>query len=112
MLKSKLRIIITICLCLVGCDQVHNKLVNGFDWNSSRVDSDNNNESNGGSELSKQINQVTKAEDKPKQAPTTSKQISGDSQSPISMNAKLSDKPRVAPETRPKDTNGFKDNDW
>lgn len=112
MLKSKLIILIAISLSLVGCDQVRDKLVNGFNWNSNRVDSVNNNESIGGTELSKQIKQVTKAEDKPKQAATTSKQISGDSRPPISINPNPNDKPKLAPVIRPKDTNGFKDNDW
>jgi len=112
MLKSKLIILIAISSSLVGCDQVRDKLVNGFDWNSSRVDSVNNNESIRGSELSKQIKQDTKAEYQPKQAPTIPKQISGDVKPPILINPNSNDKPRVAPEIRPKDTNGFKDSDW
>ena len=112
MLKSKLIVLIVICLALAGCDQVRDKLLNGFDWNSSRIDSANNNESIVNSEVHQKIKQVNKAEDQPNLPQNSPKQISSDVKPPILVTVNPSDRPKVAPETRPNVQNGFKDNDW
>ena len=112
MLKSKLIILIAISSSLVGCDQVRDKLVNGFNWSSNRVDSFNNNESIVNSGLSQQIKQVNKVEHEPIQPQNTPKQISDNVKSPMPTYTNPANKPKIAPEIQPKDTNGFKDNDW
>jgi hypothetical protein len=112
MLKSKLIILVAISFSLLGCDQVRDKLVNGFNWNSSRANSFNNNDSFVNSEFNQQKKVVTAVDDQPNQPQSTPKQISNIVKSPIPINAIPNNKPKVAPEIQPKDTNGFKDNDW
>jgi len=139
MLKFKLMMLFAISLGLIGCDQVREKLVNGFIWGGTNVDPVNNNQRVGGSDdlQPKNDNKVVLPPSKPSYSPEKtanssnppavvkiipanepSKPSNAPEKTPNSSNPPVVkvnpvNKPdKVTPQNRSNDIGGFRDNDW
>lgn len=126
-------------LCLIGCDQVRDKVVNGFSWSNSKVEPVNNTQMIGGSDdlQPKNDDKVDQTPNKPSYTPqqTTNKinpptvvkinpankpdkpsykpeQTTNSSNPPVVELNPVNKPDKMTPQKRSKDIGGFRDSDW
>jgi len=139
MLKFKLMMLFAMSLCLIGCDQVRDKVVNGFSWSNSKVEPVNNTQMIGGSDdlQPKNDDKVDQTPNKPSYTPqqTTNKinpptvvkinpankpdkpsykpeQTTNSSNPPVVELNPVNKPDKMTPQKRSKDIGGFRDSDW
>jgi hypothetical protein len=139
MLKFKLMMLFAMSLCLIGCDQVRDKVVNGFSWSDSKVEPVNNTQMIGGSDdlQPKNDDKVDQTPNKPSYTPqqTTNKinpptvvkinpankpdkpsykpeQTTNSSNPPVVELNPVNKPDKMTPQNRSKDIGGFRDSDW
>ena len=126
-------------LGLIGCDQVRDKLVNGFTWSDSKVEPVNNNQMIGGSDdlQPKNDDKVDQTPNKPSSTPeqtinrinppavvkinpvnkpdkpsSTPEQTKNSSIPPVVKLNPVNKPDKATPQNRSNDIGGFRDSDW
>ena len=126
-------------LGLIGCDQVRDKLVNGFTWSDSKVEPVNNNQMIGRSDdlQPKNDNKVDQTPNKPSYTPDqtinrinpstivkinpankpdkpsyTPEQTKNSSIPPVVKLNPVNKPDKATPQNRSNDIGGFRDSDW
>jgi hypothetical protein len=112
MLKFKLIMLFAISFCLIGCDQVRDKLVNSFSWSGTKVDPPDNNHRTGNSSDVFQPKKDNKVDLLPNKPSDTPEQIASRSNPPAVVKTNPIKSNKATPQNRSNDTSGFKDTDW